>query len=118
MVPHDDGIAPVQAISMDRRVSGAPDAGRLPDAEGKPPVAGNPEGRQAGYAGGVGGDFRAQLQAQDARLTFETDRESGKLVVRLKDSSGKVIRQIPPDEMLRLARAIDQYLGLLVDRHS
>ncbi|MHB1162586.1 MAG: flagellar protein FlaG [Chloroflexota bacterium] len=118
MLPHHDGIAPVQSIAMDRRVSGVPDTGRLPDAEGRLPVAGKPEGRQAGYAGSVAGELRAQLQAQDARLTFETDRDSGKLVVRLKDSSGRVIRQIPPDEMLRLARSIDRYLGLLVDRHS
>jgi uncharacterized FlaG/YvyC family protein len=29
-----------------------------------------------------------------------------------------VIRQIPPEEMLRLAKEIDRYLGLLVDKGS
>ncbi|MGE5620292.1 MAG: flagellar protein FlaG [Sphingomonadaceae bacterium] len=120
MVPRDDGIAPVQAISTDRRSAGLSDAALQPDVDG----------RAAALAktGAVGASERpadtaveilkAQLQSQDARITFETDKESGKLLVRVKDASGNVIRQIPPDEILRLAKAIDQYLGLLVDRQS
>jgi len=33
-------------------------------------------------------------------------------------TTGEVIRQIPPEEMLKLAEAIDKYLGLFVDRQS
>ncbi len=114
MVPRDDAIAAVQAISVERRVAGGFGSSE-PSRQGEAPAA-DAGGAGRGAAGGEG--LKLQLQAQDARLTFETDRDSGKLVVRLKDSSGRVIRQIPPDEMLRLARAIDQYLGLLVDRQS
>ena len=117
MVPLEDGITPIVPVSVDRRASpgaAAPGAERQNDAPAKPAVAakGGQSGSSAADAIGM------QLQTQDARITFEKDAASGKMVMRLKDSSGKVIRQIPPDEMLRLARAIDQYLGLLVDRHS
>ena len=119
MVPHDDGIAPVTGIPVDRPVPSGP--GLSENAR-----QGGPAVKVAADAGSdqdttpMGEGLRLQLQAQnqDARITFQKDEDSGELVVQLKDSSGKVLRQIPPDEMLRLAKAIDQYLGLLVDRHS
>lgn len=116
MVPRDDGIAPVQAVSVDLRlqaVSGAADGVKPKEAE--KPAADAGSALRAPVASDAP---RFELPNHDARVTFEKDDASGQMVMLLKDSSGKVIRQVPPDEMLRLARAIDQYLGLLVDRHS
>ncbi len=117
MVPHDDGIAPVTGILLDRP---APSGLGLPESarQGGPAVKPAADASSAQGTTPMGEGLRLQLQAQDAHITFQRDEDSGKLVVQLKDSSGKVLRQIPADEMLRLARAIDQYLGLLVDRHS
>lgn len=117
MAPHDDGIAPVQAISVDRLSQsgpGSPEGVRQSQVEAKAPAEGSGASRGLALSESLG----MQLRAEEARITFEKDEASGKMVVRLKDASGTVIRQIPPDEMLRLAKAIDQYLGLLVDRHS
>lgn len=65
------------------------------------------------------GAAAAAIMASSARLCFEKHETTGKMVARLKDAkTGEVIRQIPPEEMLKLAEAIDRYLGLLVDRQS
>ena len=59
------------------------------------------------------------MLGSNAKLYFERHEVTGKMVARLKDpETGKVIRQIPPEELIRLAEAIDKYLGLLVDRQS
>jgi flagellar protein FlaG len=48
-------------------------------------------------------------------LSFSVDEQSGKTVVRVIDSVTKeLIRQIPADEVLAMARALDQQAGLLV----
>jgi flagellar protein FlaG len=48
-------------------------------------------------------------------LSFSVDEQSGKTVVRVIDSVTKeLIRQIPADEVLAMARSIDQQAGLLV----
>jgi flagellar protein FlaG len=53
------------------------------------------------------------------QLVFEHDDNTGRMVARVKNSTtGEVLRQIPPEEMLKLARLIDKYLGLFVDRQS
>ncbi len=117
MIPLDRGVGSVQLASVDRRAVpglGLMEGARQDDAESRPAV---------GSAGAlqtpeIGERLEARFGAQDTRLTFEKDEPSGKLVVRLKDRTGRVIRQIPPDEILRLARAINQYLGLLIDRRS
>lgn len=61
----------------------------------------------------------ATMITSNARLCFERHESTGKMVARLKDAkTGELIRQVPPEEMLKLAEAIDKYLGLLVDRQS
>lgn len=49
-----------------------------------------------------------QLAQQSGReLNFSVDQESDQLVIKVMDSgTGKVIRQIPSEEMLRLAREL------------
>ncbi len=52
--------------------------------------------------------------AQD--LQFSVDQGSGKTVIRVVDSStNEVIRQIPTEEAMSLAEAIDRMRGLLLD---
>ncbi|MEG3766902.1 flagellar protein FlaG [Alteromonas sp. 14N.309.X.WAT.G.H12] len=47
------------------------------------------------------------LQVQNRNLTFSVDEETNRSVVTVKDSaSGDVIRQIPTDEVLKLAERI------------
>lgn len=48
-------------------------------------------------------------------LEFSVDRQTGKTIVRVIDTAThEVIRQIPSEEMLAIARALDHLQGLLV----
>lgn len=48
-------------------------------------------------------------------LEFNTDAETGKVIVKIMDSTtGELIRQIPMEEMLVLARSLDRLQGLLL----
>ncbi len=47
---------------------------------------------------------------------FKIDKDTGMIVVKIKDKdTGEVIRQIPPEVMVKLAKTIDEFLGLLFD---
>lgn len=47
-------------------------------------------------------------------LQFSVDKETGKTIVRVVDSAtNEVIRQIPGEEVLAIAQAIDRMQGLL-----
>ena len=62
-------------------------------------------------------DYVQNLQRE---LNFSYDEGAGRTVIKVTDSDGKVIRQIPPDEALALARRLrdvldkDQSQGLLM----
>jgi len=52
-------------------------------------------------------------------LEFQLDDATGKTVVRVIDiATEEVIRQIPSEEMLAIAKAIDQMKGLLVHQKA
>ena len=54
-----------------------------------------------------------QSLAQD--LHFSVDKESGKTIVRVVDSTTKeVIRQIPSEEILSISHAMDRIAGMLL----
>ena len=49
-------------------------------------------------------------------LKFEIDRDINMIIVKIKDKdTGELIRQIPPEVVVKLARALDEFLGLLMD---
>ncbi|MCU7554980.1 flagellar protein FlaG [Alteromonas sp. ASW11-19] len=69
-------------------------------------------------------EVQSFLQAQNRNLSFSVDEGSERAVVTVKDSeSGDVIRQIPSDEVLRLAERIKDLqedvgssVGVLINR--
>lgn len=48
-------------------------------------------------------------------LKFSTDEKTGKNVVAVVDPEGKVLRQFPSDEALKVAEAIGRFQGMFVD---
>ncbi len=49
---------------------------------------------------------------------YEILKNPDMIVLKIIDeSNGEVVRQIPPEEAVRLAKAIDDLLGLFVDKH-
>jgi len=52
----------------------------------------------------------------NTRLSFSVDKVTKKTVVKVMDAdTQEVIRQIPPEEMLRIAARITELLGVLFD---
>lgn len=57
------------------------------------------------------------IDLSDSRLSFSVDEETGDTVINIVNSkTGDTIRQIPPEEMLRLKRRMGEIQGLLLDR--
>ena len=55
------------------------------------------------------------MQAWDTGMRFEIDEDTQQLVVSIIDSkSGEVLRQIPSEEVLHVAKMITQFQGNLV----
>ena len=55
------------------------------------------------------------LKSISSTLEFSKDKDTGQDVVRVIDTSNnEVIRQFPSEEMLSIAKAIDQFKGVLI----
>ncbi|MFN8533048.1 MAG: flagellar protein FlaG [Dehalococcoidia bacterium] len=53
------------------------------------------------------------------RMAYSYDESADRYVMRLIDAdSGKVIRQVPTQELLRVAAEINRYLGVMLDKKS
>lgn len=62
-------------------------------------------------------EVNASLQSRSVGLQFELDREADKVIVKVIDrASGEVIRQIPTEEVVRIAKVLGNASGLLVSQ--
>src|SRR5690606_11312732 len=60
--------------------------------------------------------IRAQVQTLQRNLNFSVDDSTGEVVVQVLDGdSGKVVRQIPSEDILRLAERLDEMRSLLFE---
>ena len=60
-------------------------------------------------------DLNNYAQSLQRDLHFSIDEDSGETVVRVMDhESGEVIRQIPSEELLAIARSLENAQGLLL----
>lgn len=52
-------------------------------------------------------------------LSFSVDDSTGKTIVRITDAqTGEMIRQIPSEEMLEIARSLDKMQGMLLQEQG
>jgi len=57
------------------------------------------------------------LQSTSISLQFKIDEDSHKVITNVVDrDTGELIRQIPSEEMMRVARAMNKLQGLLVEQ--
>jgi flagellar protein FlaG len=64
-------------------------------------------------------EANASLQSCSVGLRFEMDEDTDKLIVKVVDrESGEVIRQIPSEEVVRIAKVLGEAPGLLVSREA
>lgn len=67
-----------------------------------------------GMVESVVSDLKALSQRAQPNLDFSIDEETGTFVVKVIDKdSGEVIRQLPTEEVLRIAEQLDEMRGLL-----
>jgi len=60
-------------------------------------------------------EVESHVQSLHRSLHFTMDEDSGELVVRVVDKeTNEVIRQIPSEEMLAIARHLEESMGLLL----
>lgn len=54
------------------------------------------------------------LKEINIRLSFEVDKETEDVIVRIVNrETGELIRQIPPDELLKLRQKLEELVGVL-----
>lgn len=64
----------------------------------------------------VAEQIETYLRANGRELRFSVDAESGRTVITVRDpESGAVVRQIPSEEALRLARSLGDRPGAILD---
>jgi uncharacterized FlaG/YvyC family protein len=60
--------------------------------------------------------LNTSLQSLGTKVSFAIDHQTKELVITvLNSSTGEVIRQIPPETMLRVSQHIQEFLGVLFD---
>ena len=60
----------------------------------------------------------AAAASSNTNLRFNVDKDSGKTVIASVAHTGKVRKQLPTEEALAVAEAIDRYQGVFVDRKA
>ncbi|MBL8438818.1 MAG: flagellar protein FlaG [Zoogloeaceae bacterium] len=64
-------------------------------------------------------DLQKTIQPVAQDLQFSIDKDSGRTVVKIVDTAtDKVLRQIPSEEILAIAKALDKLQGLLVKQEA
>lgn len=64
-------------------------------------------------------EVNAALESRSVGLQFEIDKDTDKVVVKVVDrENGEVIRQIPSEEVLRVAKVMGKASGLLVSQRA
>lgn len=64
-------------------------------------------------------EIRKAVAPVARNLQFFIDKETGKTIVKIVDAeTNEVIRQIPGDEVIAIARAIDRMQGLLIKQKA
>ncbi len=101
--PMASGLAPVQVGGMLKNAVAAPGLAQEQNAASQEDVD------QAAQK------INEALQTVSQKLEFSVDKDTEAVVVKVMDKeTGEVIRQIPSEELLKIAKALDKLQGLLV----
>lgn len=61
----------------------------------------------------------AYFRHTDTRLEFEVGEKTGRTIIRVRDKeTGEIIREIPPEELVRISIRMGELHGLLFDEES
>ena len=61
-------------------------------------------------------ELNAKIDQQAVSVNFDVDKETGRIVVQVKDvDTGDILRQIPSEDMLEFARNASRGVGVTLD---
>lgn len=61
-------------------------------------------------------ELKKDFHVFNTAISFTVDKDTGDTIIQILDrETNEVIRQIPPNEMLRLAARLSEIIGLLID---
>ena len=64
-------------------------------------------------------DLNKELSLLNTRLAFSVDEKTNKTVVKIIDNSNNsVIKQLPPEYLLKVSQKITELIGLVVDEKA
>jgi flagellar protein FlaG len=104
-----------------------PDGGRLAfqesvlDPDGRPGTASQQHSQRPRLAGSermaeTRDEVNAVLEHLDVQLELSVNRELDRVVAKVvRRGTGEVVREIPPEEMLEMAKRLEEMSGLLLD---
>ena len=112
-------IQPVDEVSESMIVSEAPPVKGPRPADEKPSVRAADEGDEEMTPSAVEDVAQKMNQVAavfNASLSFSVDKPTGRTIIRvINKETDEVIRQIPPEEALRLIHKMRDVMGMLLD---
>ncbi len=77
------------------------------------------KGWQAQEVKGIVDALQETLNRLNERIVFSIHKETGEVVVKVVDpKTNKVIKQIPPEELLKLREKLDELIGILFEARA
>jgi flagellar protein FlaG len=99
-----------------RKRSGKEEVVRLAGREAAEPIPGLPSGGGKAYLNEALEKLKTIGDIFNRRLDFEVDEDTNRVIVKVIDTkTDKVIKEIPPEQLVQLAAKIQEMIGLLVD---
>ena len=111
----------IETIAIQGKGPGPPDH-VMPSPEKKPIKEGGDQEQEKGPDSSDLVELSADIQKNlnmihNVDLQFSVHESTGRVMVTIRDeSTGDVIREIPPREMLNLAAKLESMVGLIFDR--
>ena len=103
----------VSSISIQDVHATVPASARTPYVSEKTPIEARPEKLKTDITEPAERSESAMANTNSIRL--RVDKATNRIIAQVVDENNEVVRQIPPEEMLRIAENTRQLLGLLFD---
>jgi len=92
------------------------ETGRLPGELAPDGAGGLKSGEENVYLDEALEKLRSISDIFNRRLDFEVDRDTNRIIVKVIDTkTDKVVKEIPPAQLVQLAAKIQEMIGILVD---
>jgi flagellar protein FlaG len=104
----------MSALELAKVAQKAPTGERVPAVDAAQPRQAQKPVAPSEAVHAVAKQIEAYLRSNNRSLEFRVDADTGRTVVSVRDSeTGELIRQIPGDEVLRIAQAMRELTSLL-----